>query len=270
MKRLALIALIALPAAAHDFWIEPSAFRPAAGETVRLALRQGEHFEGEPVTWNPQRIARAVVRSASGVTNLRGGAIALTEPGLAIVTYETKPKVHEPMTAATFEAYLREEGLERIIRERAARGESAKNGTEMFSRSAKSLLASGAGFDQPLGMRYEIVPLTDPDAAAALKCRVLFEGKPVEGALVVAMLRGDRSVRVEARSDRDGMLTLPLRRSGVWLVKSVHMTAAPPESGVEWESIWASLTFERRQIASASVSRSRSKTKKPVSSDSVE
>ena len=31
--------------------------------------------------------------------------------------------------------------------------------------------------------------------------------------------------------------------AGVWLIKAVHMIAAPPGSGAEWESFWASLTF---------------------------
>ena len=44
--------------------------------------------------------------------------------------------------------------------------------------------------------------------------------------------------------DAKGNVTLRLARSGLWLVKAVHMAAAPPDAGVDWESWWASLTFE--------------------------
>ena len=32
---------------------------------------------------------------------------------------------------------------------------------------------------------------------------------------------------------------------GAWLLKSVHMVEAPRDSGVMWESLWASLTLQR-------------------------
>jgi len=35
-----------------------------------------------------------------------------------------------------------------------------------------------------------------------------------------------------------------LDRPGLWLIKAVHMVPAPEGSGAEWESLWASLTFE--------------------------
>jgi hypothetical protein len=41
-----------------------------------------------------------------------------------------------------------------------------------------------------------------------------------------------------------GRASLVLDRPGLWLVKVVHMVPAPEGSGAEWESLWASLTFE--------------------------
>jgi hypothetical protein len=37
---------------------------------------------------------------------------------------------------------------------------------------------------------------------------------------------------------------LLLARAGAWLVKTVHMVPAPTDTGADWESLWASLTFE--------------------------
>jgi uncharacterized GH25 family protein len=74
--------------------------------------------------------------------------------------------------------------------------------------------------------------------------RLLFEGKPLAGALVVAINRENPEKRVSARSDASGRATFDLAPGGVWLVKAVHMVPAPPSSAADWESLWASLTFQ--------------------------
>jgi uncharacterized GH25 family protein len=262
MKRsvsLAIVFLCVQSLQAHDFWIEPTTFRPGSREAVAIRLMQGEHFRGEAVARNEKRIERFVVSDGSGQRPVDGtngdepaGRIQRTAPGLSIVGYRTHPLRHGSMAAPKFESYLREEGLERIIDLRAARGDAMRPGTERFSRSAKALILQpgngGARFDEPLGLRFEIVPATDPhDAAqATLTAQLLFEGRPVEGALVTAIHRDDPAATRNARSNREGRVTLPIVKSGVWLIKSVHMIEAPEGSGVDWESIWATLTFERR------------------------
>jgi uncharacterized GH25 family protein len=74
--------------------------------------------------------------------------------------------------------------------------------------------------------------------------RIVFERKPLSGALVVAMNRDDPEKQLSARSDEKGRVAFDLPRGGAWLVKAVHMVAAPARSGADWESLWASLTFE--------------------------
>jgi hypothetical protein len=74
--------------------------------------------------------------------------------------------------------------------------------------------------------------------------RLLWRGKHLAGTQVLARRREGPDAPLKARSDREGRVRLTLDRAGVWMVKAIHMEAAPPESGVEWESWWASLTFE--------------------------
>ena len=75
-----------------------------------------------------------------------------------------------------------------------------------------------------------------------LPVRLLYQGKPLAGALVMALQRG-RPDKVTARSDSRGRALLKLDRPGFWLVKAVHMIPAPADAGADWESLWASLTF---------------------------
>ena len=72
--------------------------------------------------------------------------------------------------------------------------------------------------------------------------RLLYQGVPLEGALVMALSQADKPAQ-HARTDRDGRVVFPLDR-GVWLIKAVHMIPATAGSGADWESIWSSLTFK--------------------------
>jgi hypothetical protein len=258
---LALLVLFPGVVAAHDFWIEPSTFRPSVGDHVTAALRVGEHLRGEAVARMPARIDRFVLKGSGAERPVEGspgadpaGSARVSEAGPQWLAYQSVPKAIT-IEAPKFEAYLREEGLERIIAERATRDQSAAPGRERFHRCAKALLSAHGGTDPgdwgvitvPLGLTLELVPLTSPDAVPPggdLPVSLLFRGSPVSGALVVAMNRDHPGDAVAVRTDMAGRASLRLARTGFWLVKAVHMEAAPPGVGVDWESWWASLTTE--------------------------
>jgi len=125
-----------------------------------------------------------------------------------------------------------------VIAMRKARGQSQKSGSEIYSRAAKTLLAAGKEpvRDQALGLRLELVRTGDA-------FQVLFEGKPLADALVIALRRGAADKPLRVRSDRNGRAAFPAFAGGEWLVKTVHMVPAPQSAGADWESIWASETF---------------------------
>lgn len=231
--RTLVIVLLALPAFGHDFWIEPSAYRPAPGSVVALELLVGEHFKGDRIAVRPERIERFVARSASGEAEVNASRQVVFSAPATIVVYRGRPNRVE-LVAGKFEQYLREEGLEWVIAERKARGESALPGRELFSRCAKTLLGTG---DQASGLRLEIV-------RREAGFSVTFEGKPLANSLVVAMPKGGGAV-LRGRTDERGFVALPVT-SGVWLVKTVHMVRLVPATGnADWESLWASVSFER-------------------------
>jgi len=258
VKRFTLaLALFAAPlASAHDFWIEPSTFHPNAGQVVTAALRVGVNMQGDAVPRISPLIERFVLKGNGTETPLVGrmgsepaGAVRIASPGLQWLGYQSYASLLT-LDAEKFEKYLREEGLERILELRAKRGESAAESREHFYRCAKSLLASGeatAGFDVPLGFTLELVPRKNPytlHAGGTLPLSLLFRGKPAANVLVIAMSKDDPEHAVRARTDARGRVTLPLARPGFWLIKAVHMEPAPRGSIVDWESWWASLTFD--------------------------
>ena len=252
------IVATAAAVAAHDFWLEPSNFHPASGDLVRVHLRVGDHFAGEPVGRNDARIEKFFVSGPSGERPVVGqnggdpaGAVRVDRPGTWIIAYRSRASRIE-LAAPAFEEYLNEEGLERIIDERAKRGESRAAGREVFSRSVKALVRVGDetdGFDRVLGLALEIVPERAPwDLAdGRLPVRLLASGRPLEGALIVSMTKGAGGSRGEVlsgvRTDAEGKATV-IVRPGVALIKAVHMMRSSGNQDAEWESTWTSLTFE--------------------------
>jgi len=230
-----ILLLSCAPLGAHDFWIEPTTFRPAAGETIGVALRVGEGFAGDPVPRDPEHLASFVVRDAAGERNVDGvpyedpaGEVAIDKAGTAIIGYRSSGSSLE-LPREKFEKYLRDEGAEGlIVRDGIQR--------ERFYRYAKSIVGSGA-VTKPLGYRLELIPSTDLS-----RFQLLFEGKPLPNALVFALSRDGK--HLTARTDRAGRVVFALDE-GVWLIKSTRIAAAPADSGFDWESLWASLTFER-------------------------
>jgi uncharacterized GH25 family protein len=77
-----------------------------------------------------------------------------------------------------------------------------------------------------------------------LPLQLLYQGKPLAGALIIAFNRDRPMEKLKLRTDADGRVRMTLARAGVWLVTSVHMTPASLLSRADWESLWASLTFE--------------------------
>jgi uncharacterized GH25 family protein len=257
MRRLlcaAALLLASVHARAHDFWIEPSTFHPAPGATVAVGLRVGQDFIGDPVPRFSAYIAAFSVRQ-NGTDHDVGGSDRIDPAGFlradgtatAIISYASTGAYIE-LPPSEFEDYLRLYGLDEIVASRGARGEHDKPGRERFYRYAKALLtgrASSAAVTQPLGLDYEIVPDADPTARLApFHGRILYAGKPLADAAVVALLHGEPSVQLRTRSDARGAITLPLPRPGIWLIKSVHMVRASFFSSEDWDSLWASLTFE--------------------------
>jgi uncharacterized GH25 family protein len=253
----AVTLLLAGVAFGHDFWLAPSKFRVAKGETVDVSLRFGMEYDGEVSPRDDLRIEKFVVLGPDGTEDVPGedmkdpaGRVKPAKDGIYVLAFRGKRRSIE-LAAAKFEAYLKDEGLDAISKIRADRKETDKAGHEVYSRCAKALLKVGDGaadgYDRVAGLRLEIVPETNPYTAAvgdALAFRVVFEEKPLENAYVVARSKAEPKHTVTARADAKGRVSLKLDRAGEWMVKCVHMVAAPAETGMDWESLWASVTFE--------------------------
>jgi uncharacterized GH25 family protein len=252
---------LAARAAAHDFWIEPADSAPEPGQPVAVHLRVGEHFSGAAVARpDASSMHRFVLvdttSNASATLPGRTGAdpagvFRPPGPGAYVIGFHGKPNAIE-LPPEKFNAYLREEGLDAVLALRAERDQLGQPGREIYSRCAKSLVLTRAACaacqpaDRKLGFALELIAERQPwvlREGELLPVRLLYEGQPLAGALVVALRRTDPASKTMLRSDADGRVLLAVPHGGQWLVKAVHMRPAPPESGADWESLWASLSF---------------------------
>lgn len=243
--------------AAHDMWIEPTAFRADAEQTLGLRLRVGENFLGDPLVRDPALIDKFIVADHTGIRRVIGrdggdpaGLLRPVDAGLLVVGYQSKesPVV---LPGAKFQQYLADEGLDEIIALRSQRGETMAEAREVFIRCAKSLVLVGAPAaaqrDRTLGFTLELTAEGNPytmASGATLPFRLSYLDQPLQGALVVAINQAQPAEKVSARTGKDGRVRLRLDRPGPWLIKAVHMTPAAADSTSQWASFWASLTFD--------------------------
>lgn len=247
---------VCAPALAHDFWIEPDNFRPQQHARVALRLYVGQDFKGDSNPYIPELIERYVAVSERGERRVGGvagddpaGAFTADAPGVTVVGYLSTKYPLRFDSLAAFEHYLAQEGLEQHLPLARKRHAAKDLIFENYTRSAKSLVLtapSGKLSDRALGLPLELIAEAVPEtrAGGTLRARLLFRGKPLDGALVVASTKQDPLRKFKARTDHDGRVELTLPRPGVWLLTAVHMQPAPLLSRADWESTWASLTFE--------------------------
>ena len=177
--------------------------------------------------------------------------------GTYVVGVSTAPRMIE-LTAEEFNEYLEHDGVMDVLDARRSDGTIDQPAAERYSKHVKTILQVGESttdsYGHRLGYPIEIVPLANPGDLASgrtLEVLVLAEGKPVAGQLVYASYEGfhsheDTGSHREAatlRTDEKGVARVELTRSGRWYVRLIRMLPSN-EEGVDYESIWATLTFE--------------------------
>ena len=251
---------LAGPAFAHDFWMRADRFQaPGPDARVRLRFEINEATTPEPWDLQARRIVSLVSVGPEGIADQQAGVAATGEDGHAdvslrgagthLVAFESTQAVSD-LPAVEFDPYVAEEGLSAIAR---ARGPApAGNGREVYARRAKALVQVGSArtdaVTRPIGHTLEIVPLKNPYGLAAeeaLEVRVLFRGRPLEGATVhIARLSPQPKDGVStALTGADGRARLAFPKAGAWKVVAVWGEPVAGEPAADFQTIFASLTF---------------------------
>ena len=261
---LTLLAL-ALPASvqAHAFWLQPDDYQIEVGADVAFDFRVGDGADADSWGLYWERVVSLRSYRQGGVvdhqiaitptteTEQGGARFALDTPGTHIVAFESQSSFSD-LEASCFNAYLTEEGLTAAAEARRANGQEEANGTELYSRRAKTLVQVGDertdSVTVPIGQTLEIVPEANPYArggAGPMPLRVFYRGRPLAGATVHFVDLDTGGDAIKRRTDGDGRVAFDLGPRGRWLFDVVWATPSPNDDRADFSTIFASLTVGR-------------------------
>ncbi len=256
----AAVCLVAAGVSAHDFWLVPDAFAvPASGEIVV----KGQTSSAFPTTLSavtPDRVTSARVIGAEGderITALstHDNSLVLRHrpktPGQKIVAVEVGWR-HVKETAESFRKYLVGEGAEDALARYDRLGQLPKSDiVRRYAKYGKTVVEVGNGpraFDRVAGHPLEFTPLADPAAAGQLRMRLMFQGKPLDGARVHAGMAspdGKPSNEVTLTTSNGGIIAVPAG-AGLWNVRTIHVIPTPAGADAQWDVHWATFVYSRK------------------------
>jgi uncharacterized GH25 family protein len=245
---------------AHEFWIQPKQFswQPAQAMPLSLLVGHSDHSARSKIP--SRRITRfEVIGPRDEALDLRSKLqpgvdteLRFDAPGAYVVVLATDNQARSDLAADRFNEYLRAEGLTTALSVREQTGRMQAEGSERYSRQAKSIVQVGGPQQQSrvteaVGLRLEIVPEINPYAeprSTQLPVHVLFEGQPLTGALVKMSNPGDASKGAISRvTDVQGRVVFDMPSQGQWLLHVTWTKPLPGSDEADFDTVFASLTF---------------------------
>lgn len=250
---------------AHDLFLKLDTYflRPNARASVRLL--NGTFRASEGLVRRDRLNDASIVAPGGQITHPEAGAwrdagkttsldVRTGQAGTYVVGVSTKPREID-LKAKDFNDYLAHDGLPDTLAERRKNKESGKDVRERYSKHVRAIFqvgdASTGDFNHSLGYPVEIIPQQNPyelRAGQTLDVLCTLDGKPLARQFVLAAReRGGKLLReVSARTDENGVARIRLTSAGKWYVKMIHMSPTA-ETGLDYESKWATLTFELKR-----------------------
>lgn len=110
------------------------------------------------------------------------------------------------------------------------------------AQSAKTLFAYSKAAEKPVGLKLEIIPIANPyvlKGEGLLPIKVLFEGKPIEGAIIEI---GDH--KEVAKTGKDGIARVQIAGQGKQVILAKHRIATKDSPDADYLAYTTVLTFE--------------------------
>lgn len=256
-------------AGAHDFWLIPNALTFAPESTVQVNGKSGVRFPwGSAV--QPERVAEAWIIGASGRTRItelsvEENALRLRQKPGAAGQYRVAVALTPRTTRST------PAGLLRFLRLEGGGTEAARLERENAFGGQDSAIYQGASYAATLvqvgrggppasstsaGFPLEFVPVRDParlQVGDTLRVKVVGGGAPVPGIGLDATPAMDsvasaagaepQNTWVTLSADANGIVHLPLTKSGPWLLRSAFVRRRAGGAANEWDVARSTYVF---------------------------
>lgn len=255
---LSIALFILVLAQAHEFWMQPSVFKVKQGDRVVIDFMVGENFTGEFWNLKRHRVEELKLINHKGAEDLssivsesQGNNLTLmcNEAGTQLIAMKSNNAFIE-LDADKFNEYLKEDGIEDILKLRTETNTLDKPAKEFYARCAKVLLQVGDLYDDTYkkvtGMPLEIVPLSHPYKAKVgeeVKFQLLFKGEPLPFSMIKVWNRKDnQTILQNLYTEKDGIVRVRLGNTGSWMISSVKMVEST-NAEADWQSYWATYVF---------------------------
>lgn len=259
----AALAMIAVPALAHDFWIQPDRFVYDVPAIVPISMfvghGQARDRWGVSVdhivlfnTFGPDGFVdrRPELRMNSKTYDAR---VTLAKSGGYVFGLQSN-YAESSLPAVRFNDYVKSEGVTPILAYRTRNRQERADGREMYSRRAKAIVQVGpvdansiTRVTTPMGFLLEIVPERHPQSLGSgntLPVKVLFKGKPLAGALVkLTNLANDAKPVATRRTDRHGRTSFKISQPGNWQMNVVWAETLGDKAKADFKTTFSSLSF---------------------------
>lgn len=256
-------SLFSVPTAvlSHEFWLEPVRSQVTTGDEIIVSIRVGEDLVGDEIP-NLPHLQEAVDLSigadrfsiASRIGDIPAFKFLAQEDALIVLRYQSKPNPLIYDSDDAFMTFLDEAQRPDLLKAWKASHQKGSKITEEFTRYAKTAIGIGNAFGQDMyqGMPFEIVMLENPFSDSydgSLSLRLMRDGRTARNAPYHILFRDElqQVSRVEGHTDDNGLFTVSTVEQGFYLVNAIDVAETDPatrgESGVQWKSNWASLSF---------------------------
>jgi hypothetical protein len=260
MKSFLPMLLLLAPATAHDLYLMPRPWVAQPGGQILVAYENGDEFPEGVADVKPERLRRTELVWRGGVVPFEGvtaeekrtiARVRAPGEGTLVLISHTIPNFIE-LDPEKFHHYLQHENLDFAIEWRRSRGEADKPGREIYSKYVKALVRCGKpdGFHSyEAGLTVEFIAEADPYAlrpGGLLPVVLRFRGKPAAGVAVESAWLENGAAKMETvgRTDANGRIRIPIRAAGPHRLHAIVMERCKDAAGADWESFWATLTFE--------------------------
>jgi len=258
------ILLIALSASAHDLFLKLDTYLLAPNAKATVQMLNGTFQSSEGVVRRDRMRDISLIAPDPGISAAKSISwrdvekttlmeIQTGRPGTYVVGISTRPREID-LKAADFNDYLKHDGIPDILAKRTRDGELGKDIRERYSKHVRAIFQVGTApteeYRTSLQYPVEIIPQSNPyslKVGQTLPVLCTLDGKPLVNQFVIAGWEpvDGKLHSLAARTDAKGIARFKLMAAGKWYVKMIYM-AASNEPGINYESKWASLTFEIR------------------------
>ena len=247
----AAVLLAAVAAPAHDTWVQTNTHVVRAGDAVHVDLLLGNHGNDH----RDFKIAGKVAAESIGTFDVVApdGKKYDLKPDSLDLGYAPKEGFHTAKFGTSVPGlYVAAQTSDRVVNHgQLVRSVKSAKAYFLASPTLDKVRADWGGFDKPLGHALELVPTANPVApmgpGAAIKVKLLFNGKPLGGAKVSFVPRGvtlkdGLDADYERVTAADGKAQFTPKTGNYYLVVA-HHTEPAPAGETKYESVKYSATL---------------------------